>query len=258
MLELASLAGPPTPDPDRREPTRRTLEYRYGEDRSAPMPLAAGAGRTDNLLKREAAQPKKAGGKGDGRGSPSDSPANPTGGRPDAGGRRAGAPSPDVGFDTWAEAGDIPGPEGTSPPKPPLPSSSDKPKIRWNDRPDATMFDRDLELIVDGPILVRPNDVTGGSVGEMVEVDWLPLDENGKVVPVWRNTDIQPQNRKALWSAFGASKGVDFQPPFDNRHGWRIRIMKPPQAETHGNRAPRFYSILTPEGQKARRIPKRR
>ena len=62
-------------------------------------------------------------------------------------------------------------------------------KMDWNDKPLFQQSDGTKDLKIKGPIRIKAQSVTPGLDGIDYEVDWLPLGEDGNVVPVWRNND---------------------------------------------------------------------
>lgn len=131
-------------------------------------------------------------------------------------------------------------------PEPPLESSDDE-NIKWKQEksflpgaPKPTPFK------TKGPIRVIQRTGTLGIDGIRYRVDWLPLDESGNVIPEFRSPDFRPREFGGLVLPFTKSETV-IRPPYDNPHGFQVRITVPPRAAVHGNSAGVSLDIFSSE-----------
>ena len=101
---------------------------------------------------------------------------------------------------------------------------------------------------VKGPIKVELNTQALGADGLRYTVDWLPLNAEGKVVPVFRNPDRRPKEGGRHVSVMTGPVAREFFPPFDNPHGFEVRVRVPPQQGVSGNTTGAFLNIYLPKG----------
>ncbi|MBT5051044.1 MAG: hypothetical protein HOM58_21265, partial [Rhodospirillaceae bacterium] len=122
-------------------------------------------------------------------------------------------------------------------------------KLTW--KPTAVPFGSGKrEVNVKGPIRVDASTATLGNDSVGYRVDWHPLDENGRVLPVFRD-DKKTMERRAM-AANNVKKVIGSQqyaePPFDWPHGFRATVFIPPQADTSDMSLGVLLQIMAPEG----------
>ncbi len=118
-----------------------------------------------------------------------------------------------------------------------------KPDIQWEEKPAISGHRGDIQINTDGPFRVEYQSATLGGDGIYYTVDWYPLDENGKVIPQYRNPESFWTPNEYLQSGGShaglffpkESTGDDFIPPFESKYGYRAIIRVPPQEAVHGN-----------------------
>jgi len=123
--------------------------------------------------------------------------------------------------------------------------------IKWKELPDYSLSEGRRTLKTKGPIRVDAISNTLGPDGIDYNVDWHPLDAKGNVIPEWRKPNDRPKREGGLIppGLFAPGKKPDtFKPPYDNPHGWEVRISIPPQSTYHGNSAGPYLNIHTPQG----------
>lgn len=107
------------------------------------------------------------------------------------------------------------------------------------------------EVKVKGPIRVDASTATLGRDSVGYRVDWHPLDENGRVLPVFRE-DKKTLERRAKAENSGFLRVIGTQqyaePPFDWPHGFRATVFIPPQADTSDVSLGVLLQIMAPEG----------
>ena len=128
------------------------------------------------------------------------------------------------------------------------PEKDTEPEIEWMEKPEKTLFKGEVRLKVKGPVKIDLVSPTLGIDGLEYKVDWHPLDENGKVIPVFRRSD-QPLAKGGGHALPFVSKPDTFKPPFDHPYGFEVRVWIPPQAAYHVNSAGPYLNIYTPKGE---------
>jgi len=121
-------------------------------------------------------------------------------------------------------------------------------KIDWNDKPAAQLGSGTRQLNVKGPLKIQLRSVTPGLDGLRYEIDWLPLDKNGNVIPEWRSSDHKAKDGGGH-ILFGNSIPEKHHPPYDNPYGFKVQIRIPPQPAYHGNSSGVHLNIFTAKGQ---------
>ena len=87
-----------------------------------------------------------------------------------------------------------------------------------------------------GPIRVDQRTATLGIDGLRYRVDWLPLDENGKVIPEFRSAEFRPKEFGGHVLPLTRNETV-IEPPYPHPNGFQVTITVPPQASVSGNSA---------------------
>ena len=106
------------------------------------------------------------------------------------------------------------------------------------------------ELKTKGPIRVDASTASFLGDKKLYRVEWQPLDEFGRVMPVVSNRDKKLKERMAVAGnvgVIGGSKHI-WEPPFDWPHGFRVKISIPPQAPTRRGSLGILLQIRTSEG----------
>ena len=135
--------------------------------------------------------------------------------------------------------------DGEQEPKPDPKKEESLEKIEWES---VKLFhDKDnFDVKVKGPIKVELH--TQALVdGLTYTVDWHPLNAEGKVMPVFRSADNRPKEEGGLVS-INKPRSETFHPPYDNPHGFEVRVRVPPQQAVSGNTTGAFLNIYVPKG----------
>lgn len=88
---------------------------------------------------------------------------------------------------------------------------------------------------VDGPIKVEHRNTGAHLDGIHYFLVWEPLDDQGNVMPQMSNHPSGAPTVQKWVPPFSISDDEIYEPPFENRNGWRVLIRIPPQAPRAGN-----------------------
>ena len=126
-------------------------------------------------------------------------------------------------------------------------SEAKKDEIEWVPVPIQNKGDRVIR--VRGPVKIEAQSGAIGLDGIDYRVTWHPLDKDGKIRPTLRKPEGDTRR-------FGEYTGLNIpgetihQPPYDNSHGFEVRISVPPQPTRHGNTRGPALNIFIPKGEK--------
>jgi hypothetical protein len=80
-------------------------------------------------------------------------------------------------------------------------------------------------------------------------IKWHPLDKDGKRTQVIEKTGNKGEEIKSS-AGVGNPSEKEFEPPWDNKHGWEVELWIPPQQATNANSAGHDLDVFLPKGKK--------
>lgn len=89
----------------------------------------------------------------------------------------------------------------------------------------------DYEFDTKGPVRIDTHNPSVGTPAPQYHMDWHTLDENGKVIPEFRNGGVPPKPLGRHLAPPERREQV-YEPPNPSPNGHRVRIWSPPQPET--------------------------
>jgi hypothetical protein len=110
-------------------------------------------------------------------------------------------------------------------------------QLAGNPQDEGWQYERDVEIggnsefDAKGPIRIDTHNPSVGTPAPQYHLDWHTLDENGKVIPEFRNEGTPPTPLGRHLLPLERREKV-YEPPNQSSNGHRVRIWSPPQSET--------------------------
>ncbi len=123
--------------------------------------------------------------------------------------------------------------------------------IEWEEAPRTRQSTTKFAAKIKDAVRIDFHSDAFGVDGADIEVDWLPLDERGSVVPEFRRPGNRRQKTGGLvvGRPFGGGASRILVSPYPNPHGFRVEIRVPPQPSVNRNSKGVFFDAYVPKGE---------
>ncbi len=149
------------------------------------------------------------------------------------------------GYDAWPPQSSTSNTEKQSGGK-----DDDKDQVEWTQ--DKGFHDSGSHSVrVNGPVRVDLKSITAGVDGLRYHVQWFPLDEKGNIETHIRNEGMGPAYGGHVMP--GRPWPQVFKPPYENPHGWEVKVTVPPQPGYNDNSSKPWLDIMVPSGSRRKK-----